>query len=194
MLKAAAWEPQPRLFDKRCSVSSAGRRIRPPQPSRWSQQSSTPFKLVNEVVGCGEQTSSQFLQLKAAHSELLKGLKVVLLDNGENVQGEPAGGAREKARQAPTNVTAARALNVERHLLVFLSPWRSATKPQAPNLTLDFTVPSSQKRLTKTMQNNKNMLMCVPYVGCFGIWFNECFTMSHTIRGQVCVCLPPVKM
>ena len=37
------------------------------------------------------------------------------------------------------------------------------------------------------MQNNKNILMYVPYVVVFGIWFNECFTMSHTIRGQMCV-------
>ena len=69
-----------------------------------------------------------------------------------------------RARQKATEARIAGALNVERHLVVFLSPRRSATKPQAPNLTLDFPVPSSQKKMTKTMQSNKNMLMCVPYV------------------------------
>ena len=43
------------------------------------------------MVGCGLQSSGQLLQLKVDHGELLKGLMVVLLDCGEDVQGEPAG-------------------------------------------------------------------------------------------------------
>ena len=45
----------------------------------------------HEVVGCGLQSSGQFLQLKVEHGELLKSLRVLLLDYGGSVQIEPAG-------------------------------------------------------------------------------------------------------
>ena len=51
-----------------------------------------------------------------------------------------------RARQTRQKRGLAGALFVERHLIVFLSAWRSAAERQAPNLTLDFPVPSSQKR------------------------------------------------
>ena len=42
------------------------------------------------AVGCGLRDSGQILQLKVERSFLLKRLRVVLLD-GEDVEGEPAG-------------------------------------------------------------------------------------------------------
>ena len=76
---------------------------------------------------------------------------------------------------------------MERHPIVFLSAWRSAAKRQASNLMLDLHVPSSQKKNAKTMQNNKNILMYVPYfvVAAFGSMV--VYIIYQHLRSHACV-------
>ena len=49
-------------------------------------------------------------------------------------------------------------------ILLFFSLLGGAPRAAGPKFDVGLPVPSSQKKMTKTMQNNKNMLMCVPYV------------------------------
>ena len=48
--------------------------------------------------------------------------------------------------------------------------------------------------MTKNHAEQQKHTDVCPIGRCFGIWFNECFAMSHTIRGQMCVCLPCVLL
>ena len=48
VLQAAAWKARPGTSHSRCTACSAGRRVRPLEPSRWSQQRSTLHRLVTQ--------------------------------------------------------------------------------------------------------------------------------------------------
>ena len=78
-------------------------RIRPRAPSRWSQRRGTLHRLVSQLTGGG-----LWLQVSGPEVEqcvVVRGLRVVLLDYGEDVEGNLAGEAPGQAHQAPTSGT-----------------------------------------------------------------------------------------
>ena len=86
-------EGSARRFKLRMLRVFGGTRIRPLKPSRWSQRRSTLHWLVSQRTSrwLRLRVSGRILQPLVGRSVVVGGLRVVLLDYGEDIEGEPAG-------------------------------------------------------------------------------------------------------